>query len=123
MGKHAQWVTHKGVKMLFVNCHGLPEAECVAALEEMKEEILKQRSFPPTLIDLTESTMTSKTRNKAKEVAAAGKTADIPDGPCAVVGLTSVAKTVAQLLQRGKVHYSNTIDEAKEWLVKEVGKR
>ena len=121
MGQYVEWTTHKGVKILFVNGKGLPEAEYIAALEEMKQEILKERRAPPTLIDLSKTAMTQKTTNKAKEVAAASKAAGIPDGPCAVVGLTTLAKTVAQLLERG-MRYYDTVDEAKEWLVKEAGK-
>ena len=122
MGKYAQWITHKGVKILFVNGKGLREAEYVAALEELKQELLKARSSVPVLTDMSNTTMTETTTNKAKEVAADTKAAGIPDGPSAVVGLSTLAKAVAQMFARGS-HYFDTIEEAKEWLVKEEGKR
>jgi hypothetical protein len=122
MGKYAQWITHKGVKILFLNGKGLPETEYIAALEELKQELLKARSSVPVLTDMSNTTMTQKTTNKAKEVAADTKAAGIPDGPSAVVGLSTLAKAVAQMFARGS-HYFNTVEEAKEWLVKEEGKR
>jgi hypothetical protein len=122
MGKYAQWITHKGVKILFLNGRGLPETEYVAALEELKQELLKARSSVPVLTDMSNTTMTQKTTNKAKEVAADTKAAGIPDGPSAVVGLSTLAKAVAQMFARGS-HYFNTLEEGKEWLVKEEGKR
>ena len=90
MAKYVQWITHKGVQILLVNAKGLPEAEYVAAFEELKQEILKGQSNAPTL--------------------------------SAVVGLSKLAKVVAQLLNPG-THYFDTVDEAKEWLVKEEDKR
>ncbi len=122
MGKYAQWITHKGVRILFLNGKGLPETEYIAALEELKQELLKARSSVPVLTDMSNTTMTQKTTNKAKEVAADTKAAGIPDGPSAVVGLSTLAKAVAQMFARGS-HYFNTLEEGKEWLVKEEGKR
>lgn len=121
MAKHVQWITHKGVKILFVNGKGLPEAEYIAAFEELKQEILKEQTNAPTLIDLSNTSMTQKTRDKAKEIADANKTMGREDAPSAVVGLSKLAKVVAQLLNPG-THYFDTVDQAKEWLVKEAGK-
>jgi dihydropteroate synthase len=121
MAKYVQWITHKGVRMLFVNGKGLPEAEYIAAFEELKQEVLKERSSAPVLIDLSNTSMTQKTTAKAKEVSAAQKAAKVPDAPSAVVGLSKLAKTVAQILNPG-THYFDTVDQAKEWLAKEAGK-
>jgi len=43
-------------------------------------------------------------------------------GTSAVVGLNKLQKAVAQLFGRGS-HYFDSIDQAKEWLVKEDEKR
>lgn len=67
MGKYVQWIKHKGVRILFLNGKGLEEAEYVAALEEMKPEILRGRSGPPMLFDLSNTSMTPKTIEEAKE--------------------------------------------------------
>ena len=76
------------------------EAEYVAAFEELKQEILKEQTNAPTLIDLSDTAMTQKTRDKAKEIANADKTMGREDAPSAVVGLSKLAKVVAQLLDR-----------------------
>ena len=122
MGKYVQWVTHKGVRMVFMNGKGLAEAENFAAQEELKQELLRDRSSPPVLVDLSNTVMTQKTSNKSKEVATATKAAGLPDGPTAVVGLNKLQKAVAQLFGRG-AHYCDSIDQGKDWLVKEEDKR
>jgi hypothetical protein len=122
VGKHVQWIEHKGVRIIFLNGKGLNEADNFSAQEELKEELLRDRSSPPVLVDLSKTAMTQKTANKSKEVAAATKAAGLPDGPTAVVGLNKLQKAVAQLFSRGS-HFFDSIEEAKEWLVKEENKR
>ncbi len=122
MAKYIQWITHKGKRILFVNGAGLREADYIAAQEEMKQEILKERAGPLVLVDATKTEMSTATVNKAKSVAAATKAAGIPDGPSVVVGLTGLQRATAQLFGRG-IHFSNTIEEAKDWLAKEDDKR
>ncbi len=68
MGKYVQWIEHKGVRILFMNGKGLPEAENFAAQEELKQELLRDRSSPPVLVDLSKTAMTQKTADKSKEV-------------------------------------------------------
>ncbi len=122
MGKHVQWVEHKGVRILFLNGKGLSEEKNFAAQDELKEELLRDRSSPPVLVDLSNTNMTSKTSAKSKEVAAATKGAGLPDGPTAIVGLSGLQKAVAQLFSR-QSRFFNSTDEAKEWLAKEQTKR
>jgi hypothetical protein len=123
MGKHVQWITYKGRRMLFVNAAGLREAEYIAALEEMKEELRRDHTGPPVLVDLTRWEMTAATINKAKDVSAALKKEGVPFGPNALVGMTGLQKSVAELSVRHGVYYAANIDEAKEWLAKEDEKR
>ncbi len=47
MGKYTQWITHKGKRILFVNGGRLSEAEYMAAMEEMKQVLLKEREGVP----------------------------------------------------------------------------
>ena len=122
MGKYVQWIEHKGVRILFLNGKGLAEAENFEAQEELKQELLKDRSSPPVLVDLSNTVMTQKTSGKSKEVAAATKAIGMPDAPTAVVGLNKLQKAVAQLFGRGS-HYFDSLDQGKEWLVKEDDKR
>ena len=122
MGEHMQWVMHKGKRILFVNCAHLGEAEIIASFEEMKQELLKERTGPMVLIDISDIDMTTALISKAKELTAATKDAGIKDGPNAIVGLTGLQKAVAQLFGRG-VHFADNVEEAKEWLVKQDEKR
>jgi hypothetical protein len=122
MGEHIQWVTHKGKRILFVNCARLGEAEILASFEEMKQELLKERTGPMVLIDISDIDMTTALIGKAKELTAATKDAGIKDGPNAIVGLTGLQKAVAQLFGRG-VHFADSVGEAKEWLLKQDEKR
>jgi hypothetical protein len=108
--------------MVFMNGKGLAEADNFAAQEELKQELLRDRSSPPVLVDLSNTVMTQKTSNKSKEVATATKAAGLPDGPTAVVGLNKLQKAVAQLFGRGS-HFFDSADQAKDWLAKEDDKR
>jgi methanogenic corrinoid protein MtbC1 len=121
VGKNVQWITHKGRRILFLNAAGMREAEYAAAMEEMKQELLKERNGALVLVDATKTEMTTRTTNKAKEVAAATKDAGIPDRPSVVVGLTGLQRAVAKLFGRG-VYFADSIEKAKDWLVKEDDK-
>lgn len=124
MGKYTQFITYKGKRILFVSAPGLPEAEVIAALEEMKEELLREGGVvaPPVMVDISGIEMTTKIIDKAKESAAATKERGIVDGPSAVAGLSGLQKAVAQLFGRG-VHFGNTVEECRGWLITEAKKR
>ncbi len=122
MAKYVQFITYKGKRMLHTNAVGLEEAEFLVALEEMKQALLKEGQDTLALTDVTGLSATKAFVKKAKEVNAAVEKTPGWGRPSAVVGLTGLQKAVAQLLGRG-VYYANTIEEAKEWLVKEDGRR
>jgi hypothetical protein len=124
MGKYTQWITHKGKRILFVNAARLGEAETLASLEEMKQELLRERPgpLPLTLVDISGIDMTAPVAKKAREVTADTKAPGVQDAPNAVVGMTGLQKAVAQLFSRN-ARFTDSIEEAKEWLVKEDGKR
>ncbi len=121
MAKYVQWITHRGVKMRFMNAKGLPEAEYVAAFGELRDEILKEEHSSPVLVDLSNTSMTKKVRDAAKEVAEASKKTGLTHSPSAIVGLSMLSKMVAQLLEPG-THYAESIDEAKDWLADQATK-
>jgi hypothetical protein len=123
MAKYAKWITHKGKRILFIGAPGLPEPEVVAALEEMTQEVIREGGSvaPLVLVDISRIEMTTRIITKAKE-AAATKSQGILDGPSAVVGLSKLQKSVAQLFGRG-VHFVDTVEQGKEWLVKEDDRR
>ncbi len=122
MGQYVQWVTYKGVKILFLNGGGLEEKQYLAALDDLQQELLRDRSSPPVLLDLTRTAMTTSIASRAKKLAEATKSEGLPDAPCAVVGLSKLAKSVAQLFGRG-ARYFDTLEEGREYLASEAGKR
>ena len=121
MGKYTQWITHKGKRMLLVNGPGLSEAQYLEAMEEMKQDILKEKDGALVLVNVSGIEMTKAVINKSKEVVNATKEAGIPDRPNVVVGLNKLQKAVAQLFGRG-MHFVDTVEQGKEWLAKEDDK-
>jgi hypothetical protein len=126
MGKYVTRITHKGKEILLLDARGLQEEDYLAAWDELQQEFLKDRKGSLVLIDATGAAMTPATVNKAKQMAAAGEAIGVPDRGSAFVGLTGLQKSTAQLIAKGmglNAHFSSTVEEAKEWLVKEDGKR
>jgi hypothetical protein len=122
MGKYTKWITYKDKRILIVDVARLDEAKIIAGFEEMQQELFKDRGAPLLLIDISGIDMTTAVINKAKELTAATKEAGIQDGPNVIVGLTGLQKAVAQLFARN-VHFSGSVVEAREWLVKQGEKR
>jgi hypothetical protein len=122
VGKYAQYVTYKGKRILCVNAARLPGAECLLAFDEMEQALLKE-SGVLVLIDVSHLQINKTLIDKAKAVSAS-----ITDAkgykykPSVVVGLTTLQKSVARLFDR-RTHYADTVEEGKEWLVKEDDKR
>jgi len=105
-----------------VNGPGLSEAQYIEAMEEMKQEVLKEKDGALVLADVSGIDMTKAVVDKSKEVVNATKEAGIPNRANVVVGLTGLQRAVAQLFGRG-VHFVDTVEQGKEWLVKEDDKR
>jgi hypothetical protein len=121
MAKYVQFITHKGKLILYTNAAGLEEAEFVVALEEMRQALLKEGADTLALTDVTGIKLTKAFVDKAKAVTAALEKTPGWGRPSAIVGITGLQKAVAHLFSSG-VYYANSIEEAKEWLVKEADK-
>ena len=121
MGEYVEWITYKGKRILVVNGAGLKEAQYIEAMDQMKREILKEKDGALVLANVSGIAMTKGVIDKSKEVTKATDEAGIPLRGNAVVGLTGLQKAVAQLFGRG-VHFVDTVDQAKELLVKEDDK-
>ena len=121
MGEYVEWITYKGKRILVVNGAGLKEAQYIEAMDQMKREILKEKDGALVLANVSGIAMTKCVIDKSKEVTKATDEAGIPLRGNAVVGLTGLQKAVAQLFGRG-VHFVDTVDQAKELLVKEDDK-
>ena len=121
MAKYVQFITYKGKRILHTNAAGLEEAEFVVALEEMKQALVKEGEGTLALADVTGLKLTKAFVEKAKEVNAAIEKTPGWGRPSAIVGITGLQKAVAQLFSKG-VYYASSIEEAKEWLVREADK-
>lgn len=68
MAKYTKWMAYKGKRILFVSAPGLPEAEVIAAFEEMKQDLLRQGGAVarPVPVDISGIGMTTKVIDKAK---------------------------------------------------------
>ena len=124
MGKYTQWIEHKGKRILFLNAARLEEADTLSAFEELKQELLKERPgpLPLTLVDISGVDMTIRVARKAREVVADTAAPGVRDAPNATVGMTGMQKATAQLFARNTA-FPDTIEEGKEWLVREDDKR
>ncbi len=122
LGEHAQFITHKGKRILYINCAGLSEAECVTAFEEMKKALLAEGKGVLVLADVTHVKMTKAVVDKARETVEATKAVGIKDKPNAVVGMTGLQKAVVQLFGSKKMGFADTVEQGKEWLVAEDDK-
>lgn len=122
MAEHVQFITHKEKRILYVNCAGLGEADCVKAFEEMKQALLQEGKGVLVLADVTHVKMTKAVIDKAKETVYAAKAIGIKDKPNAVVGLTGLQKAVAQLFGSRRMGFADTVEEGREWLVAEDDK-
>lgn len=128
MGNRVQWIKHRGERIIFCDYSNIQEEEeFLRAIEEMEQEVLKEE--PGTLIlmliDVTGSRVSSNVTTRARGVAAAAREKGIPSSPTAIVGVSGPAKkaiVLAMQFLRPDLRTVGTISEAKDWLVRRVGK-
>ncbi|MCP4540377.1 MAG: hypothetical protein GY832_24835 [Chloroflexi bacterium] len=120
MDKQIQWITYKEKRVLFNNYAGLRGDDYIAAIEETKQELLRhpKGSVILTLTDVSDSVASPDTSKKAKELTAATKGNEITT-IAATVGMTGIKKSLAQFIRKD-VHFSDSIQEAKDWLVEQA---
>jgi hypothetical protein len=118
MGKYVRHITHKGRDIVFMDTKGANEEEGIAAWEEMRQELAKIQGGHLSLIDATKVSLTPAILRRAKE--SSGPKAH-PDSRTCFVGLTALQKSTAELVARGihlNMHFCQTLEEGKEWLVR-----
>ncbi len=119
--KYTQWITYKGKRILYVNLSKKNEVEVKEALQEYLGEA-KVRPGSPSLMDFSGTVMTKATQQAGKEMTREleqyMKERGIQPKPTAIVGLSKLGRTVANLISASELnHYADTLDDAKEWLV------
>jgi phosphohistidine swiveling domain-containing protein len=122
MSTYVQWIEHQGKNILFSNYSGLGGEEYERAIDETKQELLKQPvgSRVLTLTDTSDSHATEATRDKAKEQQSAINEKGITTH-AAIVGVSRWQKVIAQLIRRD-VYFAQSIEDAKDWLVEQADK-
>lgn len=123
--KYVKWIAHKDKEILFMDAAGTSAAEGMAAWEEMRQELSKERDVRLILIDGTNAKMDKGTLQKAKGVVDVAKKK--PGTPVACVGMNDgFQKTMAQLMAtrlRLNAHFCANLEEGKNWLVTEDERR
>lgn len=123
MSNRAQWIEHKGRRILFCNyAHIREEEEFLQALAETETEVLRQApgTFILMLIDATGALITPAVTERARKLAAAARKRDIPSSPTAIVGISSPAQKavlLAMQFMRPDLRTAENIEAAKDWLV------
>ncbi len=124
MAKYMARITYKGKEILFMDVANKGEEEILAAWEEAKQEVVKELNGCLALCDATNCRMTLAITNKAREAGATLKSN--PRNRIAYVGMTGLAKATAHIHTTAfgmKVHFCDTLEEGKDWLVSEDEKR
>ncbi len=125
MSNRFQWIEYKGHKILFVDWSGIrQEADYLKVIEELEAEILKLPKGQKILmlIDQTGSIASLAITDRSKRMMDTAKENGIPDSPTALVGNTGFSKAIVQALQffRRDLHMADSIEDAKEWLIKQA---
>lgn len=99
MGKYLQRMTHEGKEILFTDFANTREEASLAAWDELKQELLKERGAVLVLIDARNTMMSLAILNKARDVAATLRSIHL------------------------NVHFCAALEEGQEWLVSEANQR
>jgi hypothetical protein len=124
MAKYIEWIVYKGHKILLAKFTGITdEKEYMTAFDEMEKEVvqLPKGSRPLTLINVSNSVLSSTITERGKKFVAAKQAAGIPESPTIIVGVSGFAKAIVQAMQffRKELQMADTMEEAKEWLIKQ----
>ena len=87
MSKYAQWISHKGQRLLYADYSGLVnEGEYLSAIGETEQEVLKQPpgQLVPLLFNMTNTRASTAITDRAKQMTNAAKERGIPDSPTAI---------------------------------------
>ena len=114
----AEWITHKGKKILYINYSGLEINEQLNLIREATGILLESGSKENlTLTDVRDGKVTQKFIDFAKEMS---KKSTPVTKKAAVVGVEGIRKVLLQAVNRfsGSARKPfGTIEEAKDWLV------
>ena len=116
-GKNYKWIDHKGERIFCTNYSGLSEAEYCQTADAARAVLEREPENSVLCVAIIDSGKISEgIRDKAREQRAATQKYV---KALAAVGMKGPAKILAQLIYRD-VHFTNSLDEAMDWLVEQV---
>ena len=123
MSERVQWITHKGKRILFSDYSGLAGDEYIAALEATEREIIQHPAGSTllTLVDLTDSTVSSAAVKRGQELEVARKQRGVRTF-VATVGLVGMKAVLIQFVRKD-VHAVASVEEGKDWLAAQSDKK
>ena len=125
MAEYFEWINHKGKRILIARFSGVKEEKVyLEAIDALEREILRQPrgQFIPLVMDVSDTRVTKGVTDKAKKMMATLKEKGVPDSPTALVGLSGAQKAIVMAIQilRPDLHVAGNMDDAKDWVVKQM---
>jgi len=119
MSSRAQVITHKGHKILFVDCAGLKPAEIVAEINGSTQPMIDQKIN--LLCNDVANTTTDDSIKKAAAESMAKVTAANGRVFSSIVGIRGIQKIIASAIARD-TYFASSKEEAFDWLVSQANK-
>lgn len=115
-----QWIEHHGHSILYSNYAGLDEAAYLRAMDETQGALLSQPagSTVLTVTDVSHGRSSRAIMTKANAMAAESRAAGITTID-AVIGIGRLQRPIAQAVRR-EIHFAGSLEDAKDWLVRQV---
>lgn len=125
MSQYWEWTEYKGKRFLLVKFTGLSDEKAyVEAIADVEREILKQPKgrILPLVIDVSNTRVTKAVTERGRQMLETSKAYGIPDSPAVLVGLSGAQKAIVMAIQliRPDLHVAESLQEAKDWLVKRM---
>ncbi len=116
MNNRVSWIEHKGARILYADYSNLSGEEYIGAIEEFKNELLKQTPGSiVTLTNVTDSKVTNEVKEKLKELRSQTKGIS---KKAAAIGMTGFKKAIAVFIRKD-LYWADSLEEAKEWLTEQ----
>lgn len=117
--QRVRWIRHLGQPILYSDYAGLKEADYLQAMDETQRELLSQPagSTVLTVTDVSHGRSSRAIMAKAGAMTAATKAAGIATID-AVIGIGRLQRPIAQAVRR-EIHFASSLEDAKDWLVKQ----
>ncbi|MFH0921883.1 MAG: hypothetical protein V1913_16165 [Fibrobacterota bacterium] len=118
MEERIKWVEYKGINILLSDYKKLNGPDFVKTIQESEKMTLNSgNKIVYAINDITDSVMGNESTAAAKHWEANCKEKGI-DLKLALVGIAGIKKVLASLIKRN-AYFASSLDDAKEWLLKQ----